>query len=241
MIILPKKSGVLFLILFLLVRFSNTVMSQTPVAEAGTVSGKIVDAADNRVIEFATVVLSKGNDTIPITGAVTDNKGAFIIESVPFGVYKMKVSFLGYQPAFIDSIILNEDKPRENTGNIKLVANTQKLNEVVVSGDQGVFQNEIDKKVFNVEKNIISEGGSAIDALKNIPSISISVKGKIKLRGSKNVTVLINGRLSGLTGASRAAILEQIPASSIERIEIISNPSAKYDADGTGGFINIVL
>jgi outer membrane receptor for ferrienterochelin and colicin len=112
---------------------------------------------------------------------------------------------------------------------------------VVVTAERPLFEQSIDKRVFNVEKSIVSEGGSATDILETIPSVSVDVEGNVSLRGSGNVTILIDGKPSGLTGADRAAVLQQIPAASIERIEVVTNPSARYDAEGMSGIINVVL
>ncbi len=207
----------------------------------GTVQGKIVDAETKQPVEFATVTLLKRLSSSPINGYITNSTGDFSVSQILPGCYDIRIAFIGYETLSLDSIVVDLSVRERNLGTIRLRPNAKTLQGVTISADAAIFQNGIDKKVFNVEKSVVSEGGSATDVLKNIPSVSVDVDGNISLRGSGNITVLIDGKPSGLTGTSRAALLEQIPASSIESIELVTNPSAKYDPDGMSGILNVIL
>lgn len=209
-------------------------------AKIGKITGKILDATTSQPVEFATVTLLSRRDSALITGTITNPKGDFILEEIPAGAFRMKVSFIGYRTGVKDSIFISSVNSELNLGTLKLKSASQTLQEVVITGEKELFQQSIDKRVFNVEKSIVSQGGSATDVLETVPSITVDVDGAISLRGSGGVVVLIDGKPSTLTGSSRSAILDQIPASAIESIEVITNPSAKYDAEGMSGIINIV-
>ncbi|MFY8171188.1 MAG: TonB-dependent receptor domain-containing protein, partial [Sphingobacteriaceae bacterium] len=157
------------------------------------------------------------------------------------GRVKVIYSFIGYVAITSDTLFLNPASPEMMLGQIKLYTSVKQLAQATVNADRGMLQMAIDKKVFNVEKNVLSTGGSANDVLQTIPSINVDLEGNLSLRGSGNITVLIDGRPSTLTGTDRNAVLEQIPSSAIESVELITNPSAKYDPDGTSGIINIIL
>ena len=207
----------------------------------GKIKGIIVDKSKGVPVEFATIALFKRKDSTLVTGAVANAKGEFLLENLPFGRFFMKINFIGYKEIVIDTIKIKPSLLEVNLGKFKLPVSSEDLNEVEVSTDRGSMQLSIDKKVFNVTKDIINNSGSATDVLQKIPSVSVDIDGNISLRGSGNVTVLVDGKPSGITGSSRQAILSQIPASSIESVEVITNPSAKYDPDGMSGIINIVL
>ena len=207
----------------------------------GKIRGIIIDNKSKHPIEFATVALYKMKDSALVTGAVANEKGVFELSELGYGRYFMKVNFIGYKLIVIDTLAIRPRAPEINLGAISLHANSEQLDAVEVTVDRGSMQLSIDKKVFNVTKDLINSSGSATDVLQNIPSVSVDIDGNISLRGSGNVTVLVDGKPSGITGSSRQAILSQIPASSIESIEVITNPSAKYDPDGMSGIINIVM
>jgi len=228
---------------FVLIAQEYTVPSargeNTP--KIGKIKAVVFDKISNKPVEFATVALYKTKDSVLITGAIANEKGAFLLEQLSFGRYFLKINFIGYKQIVIDSIAIKPTIPEIDLGKIKLAQNAEVLKTVEVAADRGDMQIGIDRKVFNVEKSIVSEGGSASDVLQQVPSVNVDMDGNISLRGNGNVTVLIDGKPSGLTGSSRQAILQQIPASSIESIEVITNPSAKYDPDGMSGIINIVM
>lgn len=237
-----KSILILYFLSLSIIAFSQA--KQFPQGEnapaVGIIKGSILDNKTKQAIEFATIALYKFKDSSLVTGVVTGSKGDFQLSELPFGRYFMKINFIGYKQLVLDSIAIRPNATEVNLGQIKLKGNSEQLNEVEVSSEKATFQMGIDRKIFNVEKSIVSEGGSATDVLQSIPSVSVDIDGNISLRGSGNVTVLIDGKPSSITGSSRAAILQQIPASSIESIELITNPSAKYDPDGMSGIINII-
>jgi hypothetical protein len=197
---------------------------------AGKVSGVVLDAVTNAPVEYATVALLSPQDSSLVTGTVTNPQGQFLLEPVPAGTYRVRITYIGYRNAVKENLVVRPDAPVVDLGSIRIRPSSQALEEVVVTAERPLFEQSIDKRVFNVEKSIVSEGGSATDILETIPSVSVDVEGNVSLRGSGNVTILIDGKPSGLTGADRAAVLQQIPAASIERIEVVTNPSARYDA-----------
>ena len=204
------------------------------------ISGSVLDSITNKPIEFATVAVYKMKDTLLVGGAVTNDKGTFSVEPLMPGFYFIKVGYIGYINKKISAIKLTPDVPVITLPDVLLVSNGIELKNVTVTDNSDAFQNTIDKKIFNVDKNLTSQGGNALDVLNQIPSVSVDLDGNLSLRGSGNVTVLIDGKPSSLTGGGNN-LLSQIPASTIESVELITNPSAKYDPDGTSGIINIVL
>ncbi len=206
----------------------------------GSVRGKIVDKATSEPLEFVNVVVTlKGSDSMA-GGAITDVDGVFRIEGLKYGSYVLTISYIGYQNATRE-FTLSASAKNANYRQIALEEDAQTLGEVEVTGIRSQMKFEIDKKVFNVDQAIAATGGSASDILQNIPSVEVDTEGTVSLRGSESVTVWINGKAQGLTADNQGDILEQMPAESIERIEVITNPSAKYSPEGTVGIINIVL
>ncbi len=236
-----KKTIAFFLFLF----FSSFVFSQphddVPRPAIGKIKGTVLDNKSKIPVEFSTIALFRKKDSVLVNGTVADSKGAFEIPSLEFGRYYMKINFIGYKVLVIDTLMIRPKHTEINMGSILLHNNSEQLNEVEVTTEKSTMTLGIDRKIFNVEKSIVSDGGSASDVLKNIPSVSVDIDGNVSLRGSQNVTVLVDGRPSSITASNKAQILQQIPASSIESIELITNPSAKYDPDGMSGIINIVL
>ncbi len=203
-----------------------------------TIKGKIVDAGSQEPIDFANIALIKPESQEPTTGVTTDNKGQFLLPQVPKGKYTLRVSFVGYNTLIIP---LNVSDNELDMGVIKLFEDSKTLSEVEVVGQGSQMSFELDKKVFTVDKNIASAGGSASDVLQNIPSVDVDGEGNVSLRNNSSVEVWINGKPSGLTADNRAQVLQQMPAESIEKVEVMTNPSAKFKAEGTSGIINIVL
>ena len=241
---MSAKKGILFFYFFSLSFFifsQNKQFSQGENAPAiGTIKGVVSDNKTKLPVEFAAVALYKLKDSSLVNGAVAGTKGDFQFSELSFGRYFLKINFIGYKQLVIDTIAIRPRTTEINLGQIKLKNNAEQLGEVEVASEKSTLQLGIDRKIFNVDKSIVSEGGSATDVLQSIPSVSVDIDGNISLRGSGNITVLIDGKPSSITGSSRAAILQQIPASSIESIELITNPSAKYDPDGMSGIINII-
>jgi outer membrane receptor protein involved in Fe transport len=209
------------------------------IEDGGGIKGSIVDAKTGRPLEFVTVGIWKQGVESPLTGTVTDQTGEFYIGELANNSYIIRITYLGYET--IERQVTISDNKTINLRRIEIAETSVEIEgaEIVAQASQMRF--EIDKKVFNVDQNIASAGGSASEVLSNIPSVEVDNEGEISLRGSTNVTVWINGKESGLSSDNRSQILEQLPAESIERIEVITNPSAKYSPEGTSGIINIIL
>lgn len=206
----------------------------------GTVRGKIVDKATGEPVEFVNVVVTPKGSTSFAGGTITDETGAFRIDELAYGSYVLTVSYIGYQNTTRE-FTLSATAKNAHFKQIAIGEDNQMLKEVEVTGIRSQMKFEIDKKVFNVDQAIAATGGSASEVLQNIPSVEVDTEGTVSLRGSESVTVWINGKAQGLTADNQGDILEQMPAESIERIEVITNPSAKYSPEGTVGIINIVL
>ena len=205
----------------------------------GDISGIALEKGSGDPIAFATVQLIDAKTNKPLAvGANTDENGRFRLSGVKDGKYIVRVSSVGN---------IDQERPvavagaNIDLGTLRLADDTKLLQEVVVEGVRSQMRFELDKKVFNVDANIMAAGQSASELLESIPSVEVDQDGEVSLRGNSSVTVWINGKESGLTADNRAQILEQIPGESIERIEVITNPSAKYSPEGTAGIINIIL
>jgi outer membrane receptor protein involved in Fe transport len=207
----------------------------------GKISGTIVDAQNLQTIEYANVVVYRWRDSTVVGGTVSNSKGKFLIDKLVFGRYYLKVSYIGYSTKRYDSLIVTPRKTEYNYNLIKLKPKNVNLNEVVVNSQKEATNYNLDKKVFNVDLNLANSGGTAVDILQNIPSVTVDADGGVAVRGNTNITVLVDGKPAELAGFSGSDVLAQIPASSIESIELVTNPSAKYDPDGTGGIINVIL
>lgn len=207
----------------------------------GKLTGIVIDGETSAPIESATVQLYSQKDSSLVTGASSDKTGSFTLEP-HFGRFYLKISFIGYNNTIVNNIRINPQTPEVNAGTLKLSAGNEMTTKVIeVEAEVNPFENQLDKKVYNVEKTIVSESGSAVDVLKNVPSVTVDADGNVSLRGSSNVKILINGRPSAMLGNDPSSVLEQIPSKMIETIEIMTNPSSKFDPEGTAGIINIVL
>lgn len=219
----------------------TTVKIYAQSGNTGKISGKIVDAQTNETIPYASAILTDRKTKAAVRTVQSDLDGNFTIPSLPNGVYTFKASYIGYQTMVRDSISITGALKSINLGTIKMKTGKGNiLNEVVVTSQKPTMQLGIDKKIFSVDQSVVSEGGSATDVLQNVPSVQTDMDGGVSLRGS-NARVLIDGKQSLIGGGDVAQILASIPASSIETIEVITNPSSKYDAEGQTGIINIVL
>ncbi len=221
--------------------FAAFLLTSNGLFAQGVITGTVVDKNSKQPIEFASVTVMKLKDSVAGLGAATDKNGKFSLSDVGPGDYFLRISFIGYDnlqtPVF--SILPNTSK--YNLGKIELETGAKSLSEVTVTGKNQTLNTSIDRKSYNVAQDIMSRSGSVADILKNIPSVEVDIEGAVSLRGSANVMILINGKPSPLMGRSRAEVLQQLPANSIERIEVITNPSARFRPDGTSGIINIVL
>lgn len=202
----------------------------------GNVSGKLVDSR-NSPLGYATVTLLKADSSVA-GGDLSKDNGTFNITPVAGGSYTLKVESIGMASKRVSIVV--PDGGSKDAGTIKLDATENTLKGATVTGEKAVMELRVDKKVFNVEKNITTAGGSATDVLQNVPAISVESDGSISLRGKSNVTILIDGKPATLLGADVTSALQSLPAGSIESVEVITNPSAKYDAQGTTGIINII-
>jgi len=223
------------LLLFASLLFSLAIFAQSkPV----TISGNVKDGATKTALPYANVIIRSAKDNTPIAGAVSNEEGLFILAAVPSGNYILEVSSLGYmihkQDFYVGSL-----SEFLNTGNIYLIEDTQTLQEVVVEGTRDGINDRMDKKSYALNDNITQSGGSVLQAMQNLPGITTQ-DGKVQLRGNDRVMVLVDGKQTAMTGFNGQYGLDNIPASAIERIEIINNPSAKYDANGNAGIINII-
>ncbi|MBC7887517.1 MAG: TonB-dependent receptor [Ferruginibacter sp.] len=203
-------------------------------------SGSIIDRLSRQPIQFATLQIYRKDNPALISYALTNKKGKFNFDSIATGHYLIHCSYIGF--AKIEKeIIVKGNEPITDIGIIEIQAEAEMLNEVRVSSKKSLLNTSIDRKVYNVAQDIMAQSGSVSDILKNVPSVEVDIEGNVSLRGSGDVMVLINGRPSPLMGKNKAEVLQQIPANTIERIEVITNPSARFRPDGTSGIINIVL
>lgn len=205
------------------------------------IKGKVVDGSSGTAMEFATVSIFQVEDSILISGGITEANGEFELNVDAGGVFYAVVEFIGYETLTIGDIVLVEGEKSVDLGAIEILPGGVALDEVEVRAERSDMQFSLDKRIFNVGKDLGSRGGSASDVLDNIPSVSVGVEGDVSLRGSNAVRILINGRPSGLVGLNGTDGLRTIQASMIERVEIITNPSAKFEAEGMAGIINIIL
>ena len=200
------------------------------------ITGTVLDQETDQPLEYATLVLQSVRNPEKVTGGITDASGKFEVETAP-GNYNVSVEYISYK-----SYKLNNQSLRSSTdlGVIRLSLDVAQLAEVEVVGERTTVELRLDKKVYNVGSDLTVKGGSVTDVLSNVPSVSVDVEGNISLRGNESVRILINGKPSALSGLSPEA-LQQLPADAIEKVEVITNPSARYDAEGTAGILNIIL
>nr|WP_234445695.1 outer membrane beta-barrel family protein [Carboxylicivirga marina] len=211
-------------------------MANSPEKE-GIVKGKVYDGNSKKPVEYATVAIYNAQDNSVINGTISDENGNFKIKGLKEGNFYVVVSFLGYENKRYDDIVVDGGRDMINLGNITLGSANQSLEEVEVIAERQSVEFHIDKKVVSVGEQMTSASLSAVEVLENVPSIKVDIEGNVSLRGSTGITVLIDGKPTVLDASD---VLRQTPASTIENIEIITNPSAKYQPDGTGGIINII-
>jgi len=206
----------------------------------GTVSGKVIDSLTKAPVDYARVSIFIGDGKAPLNGVVTDSKGNFKFTNLRTGSYRLAISFMGYPTKAIGDVVTTPSKPDKNIGTVELAPNKKILNEVIVTGQASLVENKIDKLVYNVERDITASGGTATDVLGKVPMVSVDLNGGVSVRGDANVRLLINGRSTGSSAANLSDVLRSIPANQIKSIEVITSPSAKYDAEGSAGIINII-
>ncbi len=226
----------LFLSLFLCVSFG--LLAQNSVI----LSGKIIDSLSKKPIEYATVTLATAAGNHVINGATTDSLGNFIITGVKEGLYNLTFESIGYAAKTVDSFKVVADVKQRNLGKILLFKTANTLQGVTVTSQaKKLVENRIDKLIFNAENDVSSQGGVATDVLKKVPQVTVDADGNVELSGASGVRFLINGKPSTVFGSNITDVLQSIPASQIKSIEVVTNPGARYEAEGTGGVINIIL
>ncbi|MBL6447974.1 TonB-dependent receptor [Fulvivirga sp. 29W222] len=231
------KQNFLLLVAFLTISMSFAQRGDQGGLQAPTVTGAVIDAESGSPLEYASVSLLKAMDSTLVDGGITDANGRFIIKGRP-GKYIVQVQFISYVSRNFNITL---EAGGKDLGVIKLSTDAETLKEVVITGEKSQMVMELDKRIFNVGQDLSNTGANAADILDNIPSVSVDIDGNVSLRGSENVRVLINGKPSGLVGISSTDALRQLQGNLIERVEVVTNPSAKYEAQGNAGIINIIL
>ncbi|TVQ90498.1 MAG: TonB-dependent receptor [Bacteroidetes bacterium] len=217
---------ILFFLTFLSLNAQNTII------------GIVKNAENNSPLEFSQIALMEKQDSTLVTGTTTDLDGRFRIETRRGGDFLLRVSFIGFEELWMPVTV---ESGRNNLSEIYLAPGAQQLSEVQVTAAAALFRSEADRRVFNVENMTVAEGGTAIQLLETLPSVQVDEEGRISLRGSGNVLIYINGRPTNLASDDTESILEQYPSNAIKEVELITNPSARYEAEGVGGIINIIL
>lgn len=203
----------------------------------GVIQGSVSDATTGNAIEFATVSLHLLKDSSLITGTISDQEGQFILKNIPEGEFYIKIGFIGYDDT-THSVVISSEQPMLVLDPLQLQASLTYLTEAEVTAEKNVVETHIDKRVYNVEKSIASDGGDGLEVLRNVPSVLVDQDGTISLRGNAGVTILVDGRPMAMDAST---FLQQVPASSIEKVEVVTNPSAKYNPEGISGIINVIM
>nr|WP_294896463.1 outer membrane beta-barrel family protein [uncultured Pedobacter sp.] len=225
--------------LFIILLFfcaKNVAFGQT----VGSLSGKVADLESKETIPFLNISLYNNADSLTIKPYQSDANGAFAIKNLPLGTYTIKFSFIGYQTKTIKNILLTDDRANVNLGEVTLTTDKQMLNEVVIEYKKPLIEMQDDKIVYNVDQSIFSEGSVATDILKNVPLVTVDIDGKATIAGKRNTRIFIDGKPSDYSSNSIGELLSILPSDALESVEVITNPSSKFDADGDG-IINIVL
>lgn len=215
-----------------------SVMGQT---KSGSITGKIIGKASGAPVDYATIMLFLSSDSSFVSGAISDSTGSFMLSNIDEGTYYLACSFVGYDKTYL-GLTIDKKHRSMNIGQILVQDVSTSIEEVVISGQHSTYTQSIDKKTYTVGSDLMSKAGSAGDLLQNVPSVQVDIEGTISLRGNDKVLILIDGKPSVIMrGSTKSTILQQIPADQIERIEVITNPSAQYKPDGTSGIINIIM
>lgn len=216
----------------------GTATDQTPRGNS-KITGFVVDSSVTKAVEFASIALYTKATNKAVDGTVADDKGKFTLNRVAPGEYKLMLTFIGFKTKTINDVkvVKGEDL---DLGVIKLSPEVKTLNEVTVTGQKEVIEEKVDRLVFNADRDIAAKGGDATEILRKVPMLSVDLDGNVQLRGSANVRVLINGKPSTIVAQNVSDALKQIPSDMIKTVEVITSPSAKYDAEGSGGIINII-
>jgi len=233
-----KKQKILWFCIILLLFTKNALCLGNEKSDGkGRVSGNVIDSISSAYIEYAGVAIFKKSDSTLVEGIITDNKGRFDLKQIPDGKYYLMIQFMGFASKRLEDIEINDQKRSIQLGTIYLAPTVNQLKEVNITGEKRLIEYKLDKKIINANNQLATTGGTAVDILKNSPSVTVDNEDNVTMRGKSDFQVFINGHPSALKGSEA---LKQIPASSIENIEIITNPSASQDAEGTAGIINII-
>jgi outer membrane receptor for ferrienterochelin and colicins len=230
-----KKLNLTLVLFFLFLALSNFAQQGPPNINKVKVTGKIVDKISNQPLEYATIALKNIKNPKIVSGGITNGKGEFEADVIP-GVYDVTIEFISFKPFVIKGKEITE---KTSFGTIGLQEDASQLNEVVVRSEKSSVEIKLDKKVYSVGQDMMVKGGTVSDVLDNVPSVSVDTEGNVSLRGSDNIRILIDGRPSYAVNIAEA--LRQLPADAIDKVEVITNPSARYDAEGGSGIINIIL
>lgn len=225
--------------LYILIFFSFFLFSAKAQQQAKevTITGKVIDKETNQPLEYATIAFYSHSDKKVVTGGITDMNGDFSI-TIPAGVFNISIEYISFKTITLENQELTVSK---NIGTFSLEIDAESLGEIEIIAERTTVELKLDKKIYNVGKDLTVRGGTVSDVLDNVPSVSVDVEGNVALRGNDNVRILINGKPSGLVGLNSTDALRQLPAEAIEKVEIITSPSARYDAEGTAGILNIIL
>ena len=236
-----KKLTALFVLFISLMISYNAFASENELTapEGGEIKGRVIDTETDGPLEYATISLFYSQDSTLVTGVITDNKGHFSLNAKP-GKYYVVIQFMGYKDKTVD-INVKDNKTVVSLGDVYMETDSALLDEVEIVAEKSTMSMTLDKRVFNVGKDVSSTAGNAIEVLDNIPSVNVDVEGNVSLRGDSGVQILVDGKVSGLAGVSTQDALRSLQADMIEKIEVVTNPSVRYDAEGTAGIINIVL
>ncbi|NID09291.1 TonB-dependent receptor domain-containing protein [Fibrivirga algicola] len=216
----------------------GTAGDQSPKGTA-KITGYVIDSAQTKAVEFASVALYNKTTGKAVDGTVADEKGKFTLSKLVAGQYRALITFVGYKTKTVDSLTVTNGQTLD-IGVVRLNSSVKLLNEVTVVGQSALIEEKVDRLVYNAEKDILAKGGDASDVLRKVPLLTVDLDGNVSLRGSSNIRVLINNKPSTIIASSVADALKQIPADQIKTVEVITSPSAKYDAEGSGGIINII-
>jgi outer membrane receptor protein involved in Fe transport len=206
-------------------------------AQGSKISGTVIDSLTQRPVEFANVALATPSSTTPIDGTICDEKGEFTLSKIMPGSYELLISFIGFETKVI-AVTVGEKNVDVKT--IIISPTPQILEAVTVEGQKALIEERVDRMVYNAENDLTTRGGDATDVLKRVPMLSVDLDGNVSLRGNQNIMVLINNKPSSIMASSIPDALKQIPADEIKSVEVITSPSAKYDAEGSAGIINII-
>lgn len=235
-----KAKTILKLTLLVAAMFTITTAFSIEGAELnnGPVTGQVLDASTKAPIEYASIAIYSLTDSLLVTGIVNDMDGRFNVKNLNPGSYYIQINFIGFEKAQIPNFTLSRGSKDLDLGVIHIRETNAIIGEVVVTAERSRVEYKIDKRVVNVDKEFSAKGGTAASVLENTPSVQVDPQGNVTLRGSSNFIVLIDGKPSSIKGSDA---LKQIPSSAIKQIEVITNPSAKYEADGQAGIINVIM